>query len=166
MLKSTKTLALTAVAAAALTACSSIDCPLNNRVYAKFKIAGMKGKLSDTITVSVMRLADDPEADTVVVNRHTGSDSLAVPMSYTRTEDTYYFDITDTLQQRTLDTVWVAKDNEPHFESVDCSPAYFHTITGVRYTRNAIDSIKINYNKVTYNDAKAHFIIHLKQRGN
>ena len=62
--------------------------------------------------------------------------------------------------------MWVSKENEPHFESVDCNPVMFHTIKDVRFTQRAIDDIKVNYNKVTYNDAKAHFLIYLKNRGN
>ena len=64
----------------------------------------------------------------------------------------------------TTDTVWVEKQNLPHFESVDCNPAMFHTIKGVRTTHHAIDSIKINNDKVTYNDTKPHFLLYLKER--
>ena len=65
---------------------------------------------------------------------------------------------------KTTDTVWVEKQNLPHFESVDCNPAMFHTIKGVRTTHHAIDSIKINNDKVTYNDTKPHFLLYLKER--
>lgn len=150
-----------------VSACSSVDCPLNNRVYTSYKLAGAVDTLHDTLTVATPRTIDNAGEDTVLINRLTLTDSLALPMSYQRDEDTFFF----TLAQRgtglqTVDTVWVAKNNEPHFESVDCSPAMFHTITGVRFTRHAIDSIKVNNNKVTYNDAKAHFLIYFKNRGN
>ena len=39
-----------------------------------------------------------------------------------------------------------------------------HTIKGVRTTHHAIDSIKINNDKVTYNDTKPHFLLYLKER--
>lgn len=88
-------------------------------------------------------------------------------MSYQRTEDIYYFTLVqkDT-QLKTIDTLWVSKENLPHFESVDCNPVMFHTINGVRFTQHAIDDIQVNNNKVTYNDAKAHFLIYLKNRDN
>ena len=88
-------------------------------------------------------------------------------MSYQRTEDIYIFTfVQKDTELKTIDTLWVSKENEPHFESVDCNPVMFHTIKDVRFTQRAIDDIKVNYNKVTYNDAKAHFLIYLKNRGN
>lgn len=150
-----------------LSACSSIDCPLNNRTYASFKLAGDVTKLVDTLTVSTPRNIDNPEEDTVLINRLVDTDSLSLPMSYQRTEDVYIFTfVQKDTELKTIDTLWVSKENEPHFESVDCNPVMFHTIKDVRFTQRAIDSIKVNYNKVTYNDAKAHFLIYLKNRGN
>lgn len=155
------------IAGLGLSACSSIDCPLNNRTYASFKLAGDVTKLVDTLTVSTPRNIDNPEEDTVLINRLVDTDSLSLPMSYQRTEDIYIFTfVQKDTELKTIDTLWVSKDNEPHFESVDCNPVMFHTIKDVRFTQRAIDDIKVNYNKVTYNDAKAHFLIYLKNRGN
>ena len=155
------------IAGLGLSACSSIDCPLNNRTYASFKLAGDVTKLVDTLTVSIPRNIDNPEEDTVLINRLVDTDSLSLPMSYQRTEDIYIFTfVQKDTELKTIDTLWVSKENEPHFESVDCNPVMFHTIKDVRFTQRAIDDIKVNYNKVTYNDAKAHFLIYLKNRGN
>ncbi len=155
------------IAGLGLSACSSIDCPLNNRTYASFKLAGDVTKLVDTLTVSTPCNIDNPEEDTVLINRLVDTDSLSLPMSYQRTEDIYIFTfVQKDTELKTIDTLWVSKDNEPHFESVDCNPVMFHTIKDVRFTQRAIDDIKVNYNKVTYNDAKAHFLIYLKNRGN
>lgn len=155
------------IAGLGLSACSSIDCPLNNRTYASFRLAGDVTKLVDTLTVSTPRNIDNPEEDTVLINRLVDTDSLSLPMSYQRTEDIYIFTfVQKDTELKTIDTLWVSKENEPHFESVDCNPVMFHTIKDVRFTQRAIDSIKVNYNKVTYNDAKAHFLIYLKNRGN
>ena len=155
------------IAGLGLSACSSIDCPLNNRTYASFKLAGDVTKLVDTLTVSTPRNIDNPEEDTVLINRLVDTDSLSLPMSYQRTEDIYIFTfVQKDTELKTIDTLWVSKENEPHFEPVDCNPVMFHTIKDVRFTQRAIDDIKVNYNKVTYNDAKAHFLIYLKKRGN
>ena len=103
----------------------------------------------------------------MLINRLVDTDSLSLPMSYQRTEDIYIFTfVQKDTELKTIDTLWVSKENEPHFESVDCNPVMFHTIKDVRFTQRAIDDIKVNYNKVTYNDAKAHFLIYLKNRGN
>ena len=67
------------VALFVLAACSSIDCPLNNRVYATFRLdAGMK-TMEDTLTVAVPRAADYKDGDTVIINRLAGTDSIALP---------------------------------------------------------------------------------------
>lgn len=162
-----KALVVAMIAGLGLSACSSIDCPLNNRTYASFKLAGDVTKLVDTLTVSTPRNIDNPEEDTVLINRLVDTDSLSLPMSYQRTEDIYIFTfVQKDTEFKTIDTLWVSKENEPHFESVDCNPVMFHTIKDVRFTQRAIDDIKVNYNKVTYNDAKAHFLIYLKNRGN
>lgn len=162
-----KALVVAMIAGLGLSACSSIDCPLNNRTYASFKLAGDVTKLVDTLTVSTPRNIDNPEEDTVLINRLVDTDSLSLPMSYQRTEDIYIFTfVQKDTELKTIDTLWVSKENEPHFESVDCNPVMFHTIKDVRFTQRAIDDIKVNYNKVTYNDAKAHFLIYLKNRGN
>lgn len=162
-----KALVVAIIAGLGLSACSSIDCPLNNRTYASFKLAGDVTKLVDTLTVSTPRNIDNPEEDTVLINRLVDTDSLSLPMSYQRTEDIYIFTfVQKETELKTIDTLWVSKENEPHFESVDCNPVMFHTIKDVRFTQRAIDDIKVNYNKVTYNDAKAHFLIYLKNRGN
>ena len=162
-----KTLVVAMIAGLGLSACSSIDCPLNNRTYASFKLAGDVTKLVDTLTVSTPRNIDNPEEDTVLINRLVDTDSLSLPMSYQRTEDIYIFTfVQKDTELKIIDTLWVSKENEPHFESVDCNPVMFHTIKDVRFTQRAIDDIKVNYNKVTYNDAKAHFLIYLKNRGN
>ena len=142
--KITKIVAATAVAMSAV-ACSSIDCPLNNRTYMSLKLTGNEAVLEDTLTIAAERTPDNPDEDTVLINRQTGLDSLAIPMSYSRTEDVYFLTLVqkDT-RLKTVDTVWVSKQNEKHFESVDCSPAMFHDIEGVRFTQHAIEDIKVN----------------------
>ena len=96
------------VALFVLAACSSIDCPLNNRVYATFRLdAGMK-TMEDTLTVAVPRAADYKDDDTVIINRLAGFDSIALPMSYQRAVDVYVFGIKQKDSDvSTTDTVWV-----------------------------------------------------------
>ena len=114
------------------TACSSIDCPINNRAYTKYRLQG------------------------------NVKDSFELPMSYIRTVDELYFSLTNKLNQTTRDTVRITKTNYPHFESVDCPLAYFHTITGVSTTLHNIDSIVVNSSNVTYDISQPHFYIYFK----
>ncbi|MGI6242845.1 MAG: DUF6452 family protein [Prevotella sp.] len=138
-----------------LAACSSVDCPLNNTVYANYKLMGKVTTLPDTLTISTPRLDG---FDTILINKQVNTDSFYLPMSYGQDVDILYFH-TNTL----LDTVWIEKTNQPHFESVDCGLNYFHTITGVRSTHNAIDSIVINKKEVTYDISQQHFYIYFKE---
>ncbi len=139
----------------AITACSSVDCPLNNTVYANYKLMGSVTTLPDTLTISTAR-ADG--TDSVFINHQVGTDSFSLPMSYGREVDELFVQTNST-----LDTLWVTKTNTPHFESVDCGVAYFHVITGVRYTRHAIDSIAINHKDVNYDATQQHFHVYFKE---
>ena len=58
------------------------------------------------------------------------------------------------------DTVWVQKEDYPHFESIECKAEFFHKLTGVRYTKHGIDSLVIKYSNVDYDDTKIHFYLY------
>lgn len=141
------------------TACSSIDCPINNRAYTKYRLQGNVKTLTDTLTVLTKR---QDGQDTILLNKSVGKDSFELPMSYIRTVDELYFALTNKLNQTTHDTVRITKTNYPHFESVDCPLAYFHTITGVSTTLHNIDSIVVNSSNVTYDISQPHFYIYFK----
>ncbi|MBM6993212.1 MAG: hypothetical protein I3J02_08115 [Prevotella sp.] len=138
-----------------MVACSSVDCPLNNTVYTNYKLMGNVTTLPDTLTISTTR---QNGSDSVLINQQVNTDSFTLPMSFGLDEDILFFQ-TNQLK----DTVWVAKTNRPHFESVDCGLNYFHTITGVKYTRNAIDSIVVKQKEVTYDASQTHFYIYFKE---
>lgn len=151
------TLALTVVLV--LAACSSIDCPLNNTVYTSYKLKGDVAVLSKTLTVTS---PVDDTRDTLLINHIANVDSFILPISYNRTEDIFHFTLTDNDGNETTDEVRVSKDNHPHFESIECGPAFFHTITDVTYSNNAIEKIEINNKNVNYDARKAHFYIYFK----
>ena len=141
-----------------MTACSSVDCPLNNVVYAKYKLMGDVTKLSDVLTITTVR-ADG--TDTILLNQQQNADSFELPMSFGQTVDELCLtrDRQDGSEVR-RDTIWIEKTNEPHFESVDCGVNYFHTITGVTHTKNAIDSVVINNPNVDTDETKEHLYIY------
>lgn len=138
-----------------MVSCASIDCPLNNTVYAKFRFSAT---VPYTLTVSA-KISE--ESDSILFNKGERVDSIQLPMSYSHAQDVYNFEFTDENGTKT-DTITVSKQDRPHFESVDCSPSVFHTITGVSSTNLVIDSIVINNKDVTYDARKPHFIIYLK----
>ncbi|MBQ9636285.1 MAG: hypothetical protein IJV36_00110 [Prevotella sp.] len=142
-----------------LSACSSIDCPLNNRVAVVYKLMGDVAPLVDTLTISTARFDQN---DTVLLNRAVGVDSFQLPISYNRPEDVLYFRRASATGWSATDTVVIEKQDIPHFEAIDCNPSYFHEIKNVRHTRLGIDSIVINQSKVTYDASKSHLLIYFK----
>ncbi len=142
-----------------LAGCSTIDCPLYNRVYSKYKLAGDVTTLTDTLTIKA-DLGDG--MDSTIINKSVNTDSFELPMSYARDMDEFYFEMKDTNNVTCYDTIKVEKTNSPHFEAVDCNPLIFHTIKSIKYTKNKIDSIVINNKDVTYDATKSTFLIHFK----
>ena len=160
--KITKIVAATAVAMSAA-ACSSIDCPLNNKVYAIVRFTGDGTWHEDTLSIWSPLTEDIAGEDTVLVNRLVGKDSIAIPMSYVRSTDTYVIRrVEKDTQTSTEDTIRVHKESRPHMQSVDCNPTFFHTIHDVRFTTCGIENVTITNNNVSYNDAQAHFLIRFK----
>lgn len=144
-------------------ACSSIDCPLNSLVHTQYQLMTPDGKvdtLADTLTIFTNRVDGN---DSVLINRSVNTTEFSLPISYAQNQDVFFIETKDTLYKTTkLDTVTVEKENKPHFESVDCAPAFFHKITSVSCTHNAIDSITINNQDVNYDTSKKHFFIYFK----
>ena len=99
-----------------------------------------------------------------LLNRLVGNTRFSLPISYQQPEDTLIFAIRDTSLVFTLDTVWLKKDDIPHFESVDCAAHFFHELTGVRCTHNGIDSLVLHTTSVTYDDGVTNFRIFFKDR--
>ena len=146
-----------------IAACTSIDCPVESNVATLYQVCHSDGtelKLSDTITVTTKTASD---SDTIVYNKGIGISSFALPISYKHPEDVLVFNFdNDNNSLHISDTVWIKKEDYPHFESVDCSAAFFHIITDVRYTCNYIDSIVIKNPSVTYDSKTVHFYFYPK----
>ena len=146
-----------------MVACSSVDCPVDSTVATLYQIRNSDGtelKLVDTLTVSSTR-ADGK--DTIIYNKGISISQFSLPVSYSHPEDVlvFQFDIKES-NLHVVDTVWIKKTDYPHFESVDCNTAYFHTMTDVKYTCNYIDSIVINNSSVTYDSKTVHFYLYPK----
>jgi len=152
------------VAAALLAcACSSIDCPVQNKVRAVYSIRNAATNAADTLRDSLsVRSKRADRTDTLLLNTSSKVVQFSVLMSYTQPEDTLFFYFRNGAYHAT-DTVWLKKDDMPHFESVDCKATYFHRLTAVRSTHHAIDSITINNPTVSYDDSSTqHLYLYLK----
>lgn len=145
-------------------ACSSIDCPVQNTIYTVYQLRTADERadtLRDTLFV-FSRRADG--SDTLLFNAGIGLVSFALPIGYANPEDTLEFVLVNRPDYIALDTVFVKKENIPHFESVDCSASFFHRITAVRSSHNVIDTLTINKDFVDYDAQTAHFYIRFKNR--
>ena len=141
--------------------CTSIDCPVNNVVATRYRFYNAQGDsllLMDTLTITSVR---KDGTDTVLLNRNVGKASFRLPISYSHPEDVLVFNVYNS-EISVVDTVWVKKDDIPHFESVDCNASFFHKITDIRYTTNFIDSIVIKNPTVDYDKTTIHFYIYPK----
>lgn len=146
--------------AALLAACSTIECPVENKVYTLYHIYqnGVLTDLADTLYVTTRR----KDGTTTLLNRLYGKSSFELPVSYQHPEDTLFFTIAPAGKAALTDTVWVKKNDIPHFESVDCSPFFFHELINVRSTHHAIDTIVINRTSVNFDAGTEHFHITFK----
>lgn len=154
------------VVVAFLAACSSIDCPVQNKVAVNYTVMSYKNgvevadTLKDTLYIWTQR---SDGTDTLLYNRGVNTHSFSLPISYAHPEDMLVFCVVDTNSVITADTVWIKKDDIPHFESVDCSAHFFHQMTAIRSSHRAIDTIFINNSSVNYDSSVDHIHIHFKK---
>lgn len=152
------------IATAMMVGCSSIDCPLYHSVYTSYNLKKGGTLTTDTLKDTLYIWTYRYDGKDTAINSMTSFSSFDLPISYTQDVDTFYFFRYNRIDNFTsLDTVRIYKTNTPHFESVDCSPGYFHELTNVTTTNYGIDSIIINNKTVDY-DAKTHFNIYFKAR--
>ena len=126
-----------------LSSCSDIDCPVTNGVWANYVVQG--DTLRDTLTISAIR---ENKTDTILLNKQVNTTKFSLPMSYSGKAGV-----------TTIDTVTISKTNISHFESVDCPPAFFHTLTAVSAKGTRISQIEISNPNVDYDGTKEHILI-------
>lgn len=152
---------LALLGAVVIVSCSSIDCPVNNVVATRYRFyntAGDSLKLMDTLSVTSTR---KDGTDTLILNKLSEKSSFSLPISYSHPEDVLVFEFKNK-ETVSRDTVWVKKEDIPHFESVDCNATFFHTLTDVRCTTHLLDSIVIKNTSVTYDNTIVHFYVYPK----
>ncbi|GAB6949089.1 hypothetical protein JCM15640A_06740 [Hoylesella timonensis 4401737 = DSM 22865 = JCM 15640] len=121
---------------------------------------GSQPKLEDTLTIIAARSMG---TDTVLLNRAVGIDSFILPISYAQPEDVFFFKIANKDGQVFRDTLRIAKDDQPHFESIDCPPAMFHRLKSVTCTHQTLDSVVINNENVNYDATNPHLYLYFKK---
>lgn len=156
-----KILMATSAATLILTACSTALCPLNNTVYGTYGFyANLNGtessvSIQDTLTIKAAG------TDSILINRTANARNVELPFSFTASEDTLILEFINEAQQLRTDTIWIAKDNLPHYESPECPAAMFHYVTNVRSTHTLIDTVYVVNPNINYN-ASENFKIYFR----
>lgn len=144
-----------------LSACTSIDCPVENVVATSYKLLKADGTQDtlrgDTLTIST-KCRDGN--DTVLLNRSLNTTAFTIPISSGASVDTLLVEMKDTTST-TYNYIYVEKTDQPHFESVDCAMSHFHTITNVTWEGSDIDSVTINKAFVDYDSSTSHLYIYI-----
>lgn len=144
---------------AAWTACSNLDCPLDNvvRMQCNLYSSGTETAYSfgDYLTVTPYG------RDTLLLNQETGMTSFLLPLKETEQSDTLLLHLSNDAGQYAVDTLYVEHTLQPHFESVDCPTSVFHTLTSVRAASQlgadypmTIDSVAVARTLVNYDDVE------------
>ena len=145
-----------------MASCSSIDCSVNSLVRTQYQFTSSDGNALTLLdSLSVVTTTKDGQ-DTTILNKGVNISTFQLPISYSHPEDILVFQFSGSNGLSTADTVWVKKNDYPHFESVDCNAIFFHQLTDVRYTRNCLDSIVIKNPSVTNDDQVVHLYIYPK----
>ena len=150
------------VAVLLVSTCSTNDWSVQYTVYTVYNLYTSDQRvdtLRDTMYVYTHRRDG---SDTLLFNSGIGLTVFSLPISYSHPEDTIFFLTMKDRAVATVDTVFIKKEDIPHFESVDCSASFFHRLTAVRSTHYAIDSIVISKNFVDYDATSPHFHLYLK----
>lgn len=142
-----------------LSACTSINCPLDNIVV--WTLTFYDSETEEALKIPAF-LSIDAEGAGTLYNMGMGINSMPLPMSMSAPADTLYLRWRATEEATPVtDTLYVAHTNEPHFEAIDCPAAIFHTITDAHFTPHAnpyfpisIDSVSIRRHQVDYNDVE------------
>ena len=144
---------------ALMSGCSSeAECPLSSISLARFNFldsqthAGVK--LTNGATVTGIATSDGKaEVDTVF---NKAESYMTVPLSYTD-RTTYVIHYTETMR----DTIELKHKNRPFVSDIECPAMMFFEVESMRYTTNALDSVKLVNPEIT-NEEKVNFHIYYR----
>lgn len=149
-----------------VTACTEIDCPLDNVVEMGVGLyeaeTGLALTLTDTLTVR------PAGKDTILLNRAQDISVCYLPLRQSSERDTLLLRFSNATGQWATDTLFVGHTNSPHFESIDCPASVFHQLTSIAYTQHplslmplTIDSVVLANPTVNYDNIQ-HIKIYLR----
>lgn len=134
------------------------ECPLNSVSVARFEFRDSKThaavQLTNGATVTGIALVDGELDIDTVFNR--AQNYMSVPLSYTD-RTTYVIHYTETMR----DTIELTHRNIPFVSDIECPTMMFYEVESMRYTTNAMDSIKLVNPQIT-NEERINFNIYYR----
>ena len=134
------------------------ECPPSSVSLARFEFLDSKThaavKLTNGATVTgFTSINDSIETDTVF---NKAESYMTVPLSYTD-RTTYVIHYTENMR----DTIELMHKSHPFVSDIDCPALLFFDVEDIRYTTNALDSIKLVNPNIT-NEEKINFHIYYR----
>ena len=130
----------------ALSACTNIDCPLDNIVVMTSGLYhaedGSSLKLNSELTIT------SADGEHVLLNKLQDISSFELPLRHGVGTDTLLFNFSNLEGQFAVDSLFLTYTDQPHFESVDCPAALFHTLKEVRWSSHSLAEMPLTFDKV------------------
>ena len=134
------------------------ECPLNSTSLARFEFLDSKThaavKITNRATVTGTIWMDETEETDTVFNK--AESYMSVPLSFTD-RTTYVIHYTETMR----DTIELRHKNIPFVSDIECPAIMYFDVEEVRYTTNALDSVKLVNPEITHEE-KVNFHIYYR----
>ncbi len=134
------------------------ECPLNYVSLARFDFLDSKMhapvKITHGATITGTIWMDGTAKTDTVFNQ--AESYMSVPLSYTD-RTTYVIHYSETMR----DTIELKHKNIPFVSDIECPAMMFFEVEDVRYTTNALDSVKLVNPKIT-NEERINFYIYYR----
>ena len=132
----------------ALTACSNIDCPLDNVVLMQCNLYTVETQGAWTGNEGIRLTVGAVGTDDVFLSEAKEAASFLAPLKEGAETDTLLLHWTADDGREAVDTLFVGHKPQPHFEEVDCPASVFHTLTSVRATSHPLAQLPLTVDSV------------------
>ena len=127
-------------------ACTNIDCPLDNVVVMTSGLYHSEDGKPLTLDTEMTITSGDGEY--ILLNSIRDISSFVIPLRQGVGNDTLLFWFDDKKGEMAVDTLFLSYTDSPHFESVDCPAALFHTLKSAHCTSHPLAELPLTLHKV------------------
>lgn len=134
------------------------ECPLNTLSVCRFEFLDSKTHQPVSITsgATVTGIANIDGALDIDTVFNQAQSYMSVPLSYTD-QTTYVIHYTETMR----DTIVLKHKNIPFISDIECPAMMLYEVESMRYTTNALDSVKLVNPEIT-NEERINFNIYYR----